>query len=443
MKKILILALSVLAGGNLRAEQREWTLGQCISYALENNISVRSGGLQVEQKELDYDSARGRMLPAVSASASENFSFGRGLTADNTYTNSNTSSTSFGLGAEVPVFQGLQLSNGIKMSRLDLEAATADLEKAKDDIRVAVTQAYVQILYDLQVRRVARAQAEHDAQLLEQIVARKESGKVSSADVSAQKATLAGSKLSLTQAENNLRLSTLALTQLLELPSPDGFSIVEPSEDELVPGLLCNPEEIYLRALGIRPVIRSAELQLERSRIGIDQAKGAYLPSLSLSGGIGTNYYTTSNVTMPTFAEQMKRNFSQYIGVSLNIPIFSRFSTRNGVRSAQLNYESSQLSLENARKDLYKEIQQAYCNAVNAGEKLASSEESALGSREHYELVEQKYLAGKAGISDYNDAKNSRLQAECELLKARYEAYFQARLLAFYGGEPLSSAEGQ
>ena len=301
MKKILILALSVLAGGNLRAEQREWTLGQCISYALENNISVRSGGLQVEQKELDYDSARGRMLPAVSASASENFSFGRGLTADNTYTNSNTSSTSFGLGAEVPVFQGLQLSNGIKMSRLDLEAATADLEKAKDDIRVAVTQAYVQILYDLQVRRVARAQAEHDAQLLEQIVARKEAGKVSSADVSAQKATLAGSKLSLTQAENNLRLSTLALTQLLELPSPDGFSIVEPSEDELVPGLLCNPEEIYLRALGIRPVIRSAELQLERSRIGIDQAKGAYLPSLSLSGGIGTNYYTTSNVTMPSF----------------------------------------------------------------------------------------------------------------------------------------------
>ena len=131
-----------------------------------------------------------------------------------------------------------------------------------------VAKAYVQILYDLQVRRVARAQAEHDAQLLEQIVARKEAGKVSSADVSAQKATLAGSKLSLTQAENNLRLSTLALTQLLELPSPDGFSIVEPSEDELVPGLLCNPEEIYLRALGIRPVIRSAELQLERSRIG-------------------------------------------------------------------------------------------------------------------------------------------------------------------------------
>ena len=168
MKKILILALSVLAGGNLRAEQREWTLGQCIIYALENNISVRSGGLQVEQKELDYDSARGRMLPAVSASASENFSFGRGLTADNTYTNSNTSSTSFGLGAEVPVFQGLQLSNGIKMSRLDLEAATADLDKVKDDIRVAVAQAYVQILYDLQLRRVAQAQAEHDAQLLEE-----------------------------------------------------------------------------------------------------------------------------------------------------------------------------------------------------------------------------------------------------------------------------------
>lgn len=443
MKRIILLALCLVAGGNVRAEKREWNLEQCINYALENNISVRSSALQLEQKELDYDTAKGRVLPAVSASASENFSFGRGLTADNTYTNSNTSSTSFGLGAEVPVFQGLQLSNGIKMSRLDLEAATADLDKVKDDIRVAVAQAYVQILYDLQLRRVAQAQAEHDAQLLEQIVARKDAGKASSADVSAQKATLANSRLSLTQAESNLRLSTLALTQLLELPSPDDFSVVEPSEEALVPGLLCDPEEIYLRALGIRPVIRSAELQLERSRIGIDQAKGAYLPSLSLNGGIGTNYYTTSNVTMPSFGEQLKRNFSQYIGLSLNIPIFSRFSTRNGVLSARLSYENSQLSLESARKDLYKEIQQAYCNAVNAGEKLLSSEESAISSREHYELVEQKYLAGKAGISDYNDAKNSRLQAECELLKARYEAYFQARLLAFYGGEPLSSAERQ
>ena len=440
MKRIILLALCLVAGGNVRAEKREWNLEQCINYALENNISVRSSALQLEQKELDYDTAKGRVLPAVSASASENFSFGRGLTADNTYTNSNTSSTSFGLGAEVPVFQGLQLSNGIKMSRLDLEAATADLDKVKDDIRVAVAQAYVQILYDLQLRRVAQAQAEHDAQLLEQIVARKDAGKASSADVSAQKATLANSRLSLTQAESNLRLSTLALTQLLELPSPDDFSVVEPSEEALVPGMLCDPEEIYLRALGIRPVIRSAELQLERSRIGIDQAKGAYLPSLSLNGGIGTNYYTTSNVTMPSFGEQLKRNFSQYIGLSLNIPIFSRFSTRNGVRSARLSYENSQLSLESARKDLYKEIQQAYCNAVNAGEKLLSSEESAISSREHYELVEQKYLAGKAGISDYNDAKNSRLQAECELLKARYEAYFQARLLAFYGGETLSSA---
>ena len=163
MKRIILLALCLVAGGNVRAEKREWNLEQCINYALENNISVRSSALQLEQKELDYDTAKGRVLPAVSASASENFSFGRGLTADNTYTNSNTSSTSFGLGAEVPVFQGLQLSNGIKMSRLDLEAATADLDKVKDDIRVAVAQAYVQILYDLQLRRVAQAQAEHDA----------------------------------------------------------------------------------------------------------------------------------------------------------------------------------------------------------------------------------------------------------------------------------------
>ncbi|MBO6238813.1 MAG: TolC family protein, partial [Bacteroidales bacterium] len=146
MRRILTLAAAaLLAGVTAGAQQAPWSLSDCIEYALDHNLTVRQSALTVEQRELDLNTAQGRRLPGFSASASENFSFGRGLTEDNTYSHSNTTSTSFSLGGDLPVFQGFDITNGIKLSKLNLAAATASLEKARDDIRVAVAQAYVQI----------------------------------------------------------------------------------------------------------------------------------------------------------------------------------------------------------------------------------------------------------------------------------------------------------
>ena len=429
-----LLALCTLTSA---AQDAPWSLQDCIDYALEHNLSVQQSALSVQQKEIELNTAQSRFLPGVSASASENFSFGRGLTADNTYTNSNTSSTSFSLGGELPIFQGFDIANGIKIAKLDLASATADLEKARDDIRVSVAQAYVQILYNEELLKVAAQQASHDAELLEQVEAKRLAGKASDADVSAQRSTLAQSRLSETQASNSLVLSKLDLTQLLELPSPEGFEVVSPDVSSLELQLLMTPEEIYSAALEVRPAVQAAQIQLESAGISIDKARGGYLPSLSLSGGIGTNYYTTSNVSSPSFGEQLRNNFSQYVGLSLSVPIFSRFSTRNSVRIAQINRSNMELQLESVRKSLYKEIQQAYYNAVASQAKYSSSKESALSAEQHYELTEQKYLNGKASVTDYNDAKNTRLQAESEHLKARYECLFQTRLLDFYKGEGI------
>ena len=421
----------------MAAQDAPWSLQDCIDYALEHNLSVQQSALSVQQKEIELNTAKSRFLPGVSASASENFSFGRGLTADNTYTNSNTSSTSFSLGGELPIFQGFDIANGIKIAKLDLASATADLEKARDDIRVSVAQAYVQILYNGELLKVAAQQASHDAELLEQVEAKRLAGKASDADVSAQRATLAQSRLSETQASNSLVLSKLDLTQLLELPSPEGFEVVSPDVSSLELQLLMTPEEIYATALEVRPAVQAAQIQLESAGISIDKARGGYLPSLSLSGGIGTNYYTTSNVSSPSFGEQLRNNFSQYVGLSLSVPIFSRFSTRNSVRIARINRSNMELQLESVKKSLYKEIQQAYYNAVASQAKYSSSEESALSAEQHYELTEQKYLNGKASVTDYNDAKNTWLQAESEHLKARYECLFQTSLLDFYKGEGI------
>lgn len=436
-KSILLAAALLLSGGAARAQQAPWSLTDCINYALEHNLTVQQSALKVEQQEVELSTAQGRRLPTVNASASENFSFGRGLTADNTYSNSNTTSTSFQLGGNMPIFQGFDINNGIKLSKLNLAAATADLEKARDDIRVAVAQAYVQILYNQELLRVAHEQAEHDAQLLEQVQERLRAGKVSDAEVSAQQATLAQSRQSEIQAEGNLQISLLELTQLLELPSPEGFSIVTPEVGDPSKALLMRPEAIYDEAVAVKPAIEAAKLNVDAAELSIARAKGAYLPSLSLSGGLGTNYYTNSKMSALPFGEQIKNNFSQFVGLSLNIPIFQGFSTRNRVRTAQLSYKGQQIQLESVKKALYKEIQQAYYNAVTSQARYEGSRESAASALQHYELTEEKYKVGKAGVTDYNDARNSWLRAESEHIQARFQCLYQTKLLDFYRGQDL------
>ena len=437
MKRILIIGAALLAGVTARGQQGPWSLSDCIQYALDHNLTVQRSELTVEQREVELNTAKGRRLPGLSASASESLSFGRGLTADNTYSNSNTTSTSFNLGGDMTIFQGFDITNGIKLSKLNLAAATADLEKARDDIRVSVAQAYVQILYNQELLRVAQKQSEHDAELLEQVRERLNAGKVSAAEVSAQQATLAQSRQSEIQAEGNLRIALLELTQLLELPSPEGFAIVSPEVGDVDKTLLMRPEAICDEAVLVKPAVEAAQLNVEYAQVNIARAKGAYLPTISLNGSLGTNYYTNSKIQSRPFGEQLKNNFSQGIGLSMRIPIFQRFSVRNNVRNAEITFKSQQIQLESVKKALYKEIQQAYYNAVTAQARYAGSRESAASARQHYELTEEKYKVGKAGVADYNDARNSWLRAESEHIQARYQCLYQTKLLDFYRGREL------
>ena len=438
MRQLVISAAALLLSVAAGAQQGPWSLSDCIDYALEHNLTVQQSRLTVEQREVELNTAQMSRLPSFSASASENLSFGRGLTADNTYSNSNTTSTSFSLGGSVPIFQGFEINNSIKLGKLNLEAATVDLEKARDDIRVAVAQAYVQILYNQEIVRVAKEQEGHDEVLLEQVRERMGAGKVSAAEVSAQQATLAQSRQSRIQAEGNLQLAMLDLTQLLELPSPEGFSIVTPEIGEVSKVLLMRPEAIFAEAVQVKPSVESAQLGVDYAKLSIDKAKGGYLPSLSLSGGLGTNFYTNSKMASASFGDQIKNNFSQYVGLSLNIPIFQKFSVRNQVRSAEINYRGQQIQLESVKKSLYKEIQQAYYNAENSQARYDGSHEAATSAKEHYELTEEKYKVGKAGIAEYNDARNSWLKAESEHVQARYQCLYQTKLLDFYRGKELS-----
>lgn len=182
MRKTLPLLLLLLAASVATAQEHgPWSLRDCIGYALEHNISLQQQGLQVQQQELQLSTSKGSRLPSVSANASENFSFGRGLTADNTYSNTNTTSTGFSLGASVPVYQGSRISNSIRQDELNLKAVTADFERAKENVSMAVAQAYVQILYNMELLDVARNQVAIDSLQVERLTGMLENGKASPA----------------------------------------------------------------------------------------------------------------------------------------------------------------------------------------------------------------------------------------------------------------------
>ena len=442
MKKFVICALCIVHCALLGAQPHLWSLRECCDYAVEHNISIKQQQNQRRQQELTLSTSKNSRLPDLSGSVGQNFSFGRGLTAQNTYSNTNTSSTSFSLGTSMPIFTGFQIPNQIKLDQLNLEAATADLEKAKNDIRMQVAQAYVQILYDMEIAEVAHRQIEIDSMQVVRLQAFVDNGKAAEAELSQQKATLANSRLTATQADNNTRLAILSLTQLLELPTPDGFAIVKPNLDELVElsGLseLITPDQIYAEALGVKPEILSQELKLKGTEHSIKIAQAGNLPSLSLSGGLGTNYYTTSGFKSDAFGTQLKNNFSQYIGLNLNVPIFNRFQTRNNIRNARINQENQQLALENTKKTLYKDIQQVYYNALNAQSKEKSSEEALKSTKDAFQLMQAKYENGKATITEFNESKNTYLKSESDLVQARYENLYQHALIEFYRGKDLN-----
>ena len=440
MKKLfLIVFLGVLGVLGIQAQEKQWSLRECCDYAVAHNISIKQQENQCRQQELQLSTAKNARLPEVSGSVGQNFSFGRGLTYENTYTNTNTSNTSLSLSASVPLFTGFQIPNQIKMNQFNLEAATADLEKAKNDIRMQVAQAYVQILYDMEMAEVAHRQIEIDSAQVARLQAFVNNGKASEAELSQQKATLANSKLTATQADNNCRLDILALTQLLELSTPEGFAIIRPSQENLgILGSPMTPDQIYAEALGVKPEILSQQLKLKATGHSIKIAQAGNYPTLSLSGGLGTNYYTTSGMKADGFGKQLENNFSQFIGLNLSVPIFNRFSTRNQIRSARIDQETQQLQLDNTKKTLYKEIQQVYYNALNAQSKEKSSAEALQSSKDAFQLMQAKYENGKATITEFNESKNNYLKSESDLVQARYENLYQHALLEFYRGKELN-----
>ena len=230
----------------------------------------------------------------------------------------------------------------------------------------------------------------------------------------------------------------LTLAQILELPNADDFSIVRPDTSSMRTEPIVMPNDSASSINYQRPEILAEEIRLEATEYNLKIAKGQALPTLNLSAGMGTNYYNSSNgFKVESFGKQLDNNFSQYIGLNLNIPIFNKFQVRNNIRDVRIQQYSQQHNLDLARKNLYKEIQQVTLNAANASAKVAAAREAVRNSETAFRLAQAKYENGKSTITEFNESKNSFLKSQSDLAQAIYENMYNTMLLRWYQGEEM------
>ena len=436
MKRTVIsLSLTLLGAFQLQA-QETWDLQRCITHTIEHNLSIKQKEAARNQSEVELNTAQWSRLPNLNGNVGQSFNFGRALQADNTYGNRNTRNTNFSLGTNIPLFTGMQIPNNIALSKLNLKAATEDLAKAKEDISIQVASYFLQVLFNEELAKIAHNQVALSQEQLDRKVAFFKNGKASEAEVLEAKSRLAQDQLSLVQAENNHQLALLDLSQILELPSPENFRISVPDIDGFTADLSM-PEEVYAQAMMNKPAIKAAQYRLQGAEKSIKIAQSGYYPQLSFGAGIGTNYYHLSGIENAPFSTQWDQNMNKYLQFSLSIPIFNRFQTRNRVKSARIQHTVLSWQLEESKKALYKEIQQAYYNALAAESKYKSSQSANKSAEASFRLMSKKYANGKASATEYNEMRTVWMKALSDGVQAKYEFVYRSKILDFYKGVPL------
>ena len=436
MKRTVIsLSLTLLGAFQLQA-QETWDLQRCITHTIEHNLSIKQKEAARNQSEVELNTAQWSRLPNLNGNVGQSFNFGRALQADNTYGNRNTRNTNFSLGTNIPLFTGMQIPNNIALSKLNLKAATEDLAKAKEDISIQVASYFLQVLFNEELAKIAHNQVALSQEQLDRKVAFFKNGKASEAEVLEAKSRLAQDQLSLVQAENNHQLALLDLSQILELPSPENFRISVPDIDGFTADLSM-PEEVYAQAMMNKPAIKAAQYRLQGAEKSIKIAQSGYYPQLSFGAGIGTNYYHLSGIENAPFSTQWDQNMNKYLQFSLSIPIFNRFQTRNRVKSARIQHTVLSWQLEESKKALYKEIQQAYYNALAAESKYKSSQSANKSAEASFRLMSEKYANGKASATEYNEMRTAWMKSLSDGVQAKYEFVYRSKILDFYKGVPL------
>ena len=450
----------------------EWTLEECINYALSNNIDIKKQVLSVENQNDQLLQSKLGVLPSLNAGATHGYNWGN--TVDrytNQFATTRVQSNNFYLGTQFNLFQGLQQINRINKNKLDWMATQYDLDLLMDNISIAVAGFYLDILYNQEIYRVAGDQLDVTNLQVNRMQKMVDAGTLARGDLLTLEAQAATEESQLVQAENNLVLSYLSLQQLIDLPVTDSFRIETPVLKQIeAPQVALTPQDVYQTALTKRPEIKSAEYRLQSAEKGISYAYGYLSPILSFNGSWATGYsgaaktgsepiqqlyenagYVQSTLepvtlvqtvdskyTVIPFNNQLHDNQNKSLSLTLQIPIYNGWQAQTAISQAKILKEEADLTLQKAKLDLNQTIQKSYADAVAALKNYNASEKKLQAQKEAFKYAEQKLGVGLVTTVQYNDTKKELTKAESEMLQAKYRFIYTTTVLDFYMGNPLS-----
>ncbi len=434
------------------AQDKKWTLRECVDYALKNNINIKSSELDVKNSEINKSDAFGNFLPTLNLGGNQGWQFGFSIDPiTNDRTNQTNRYTGFQLSSNVDIYKGLQNVNQLKRARLSIIAAQYQLTKIQEDVALNVANSYLQILFNKENLKVQKKQLETNLKQSERTKQLVQAGNVPKGDLLDIEATIATDKQRVIVAENTLLISKLSLAQLLQFKD---FQIFDVNESD-IPSMLSTilnekPEIVAKRAKETRTELKIAQTNLDLAQKDIDISKGAYMPTISL--GLGAN----SNISYNKFAtgfnqvtgeisysnpkpffRQLEDNFGQSINLSVSIPIFNGFRTRNSVQRNYVNLERAKLNYQQQETDIDRNVYTAYTDAKGAKESFEAAEKVLKARELSLEYAKSRYEIGVMNIFDFNQAQTALANAQSEVLRSKYDYIFRIKILEFYFGIPL------
>jgi outer membrane protein len=443
-KKTLLIFAACLLITFARAQKHEWTFQQCLDTALHRNISLNQSWLNTTLSRITLEQSKANLFPNLSASAREGLSFGRSVNpTTNQYVERTTNSSSFGVNSGVDLFNGFQITRTILQNKMNLDAVKTDMENVRNQVTLNITTAYLQLLFQYEILKSAKNQTEATAIQVDRTQKMVNAGKLPESNLFTIRSQQATDNLAVVNAQGQLDLAKVTLEQLMEIPVTDSFEIKIP--DLVEPSLLPDQtnEEIYKKALTIQPQIAGASIRTNSALLGVKISEGARYPSLSLNGGINSNYSVTSRTGLNSsvkdspFFPQLWNNLGESIGLNLSIPIYSNRQIKSNIERAKINAMSAQLDEQNIRHQLRKTIEQSYTDLRNSIKKYEAVREQISAAELSYQNMERKYNVGMSTATDYLIEKNNYFQAQSNGIQAKYDYIFKSKILDFYQGKPI------
>ncbi len=439
MKAITTIFLFLTATFGIRAQQTEtpknWSLADCITYALENNITIKEAALTKKSADVNLKVAEYARYPSLSASASQNATNGTSIDPiTSNYVSQVIHSTNVGVGTQLTLFKGNSLNNTVKQNELLVKQNELFVSEAKNNILLSVTEAYLQALYYKEAISVAENTVASSQEQIAQADKKFKAGSIAKLDVADLQTQLSNDQVTLITAKNNYRQQLISLKQLLELDPLSDFDIETP---DLPEAQLITPDlkSVYETAVANMPEIASAKTQIDISNLLLKKAKSRFLPTLSLNAGIYSGYTSTQDIN---FWTQMDGNFYQTVGLQLSIPIFSNYSNKASAENAKIDIEKAKIASVSASKQLYLKIESAWQNAQSAQSQLESATALKSSSQMAYEMAQKKADAGSLSSPDLIVSKNTYLIAQQQYLQAKFSVALYYQLLQFYQGNEIA-----